>query len=285
MNLRTSAVIRPLGALGVLWCVLLSACGGDAKTQSSTHGGAPVALNAADAQALVARRERLANAAGGPDGRNYAITANVASGTLSGVVTSSSAPPDTTVVPTHDLIACKPFTQPAYPARANGVGEAVVWLSGVSTGRADDAPRRATLMLHNCQLEPRVQRVAAGGTILVNSRDAMTSRLRFTDLGALNGLRATVLLNDAGQVVPTGDATFTPGIVAVRDDLHPWVRAYLAVTPHPFVAITEADGAFRFERVPPGSYTLVVWHERFGTHTRPVNVRAGSEANMPVQLR
>jgi hypothetical protein len=128
---------------------------------------------------------------------------------------------------------------------------------------------------------PRVQRVAVGSTVLVNSRDAMRSRLRFVELGT-GTVRATVEHNDAGQVVPSTAASAAPGIVAIRDDLHPWVRGYLAVAPHPFVAVTGDDGIFRFERVPPGTYTLVVWHERLGARTQRVTVSAGVAANVRV---
>ena len=156
----------------------------------------------------------------------------------------------------------------------------MVWLVGVATGPRDDAPRRVRILLDGCRLEPRVQRVAAGGTVMLTSRDAMMTRLQFLDVGRVSASRGTVLFNDAGQVVPTSDAAKVPGLVQIRDDLHPWVRAYLAVTPHPFVAVTAADGAFRFDNLPPGRYTLVVWHERFGTKQQRVRVDAQVETRV-----
>ena len=108
----------------------------------------------------------------------------------------------------------------------------------------------------------------------------MFLRLQFINVGGVSASRGTVLFNDAGQVVPTSDAAKVPGLVQIRDDLHPWVRAYLAVTPHPFVAVTAADGRFRFDGVPPGRYTMVVWHERFGTKQQRVRVDANVETRV-----
>ena len=155
------------------------------------------------------------------------------------------------------------------------MGHAVVWLVGVTSGPMPNAPRRASLTLDRCRLEPRVQQVAVGGTLQVISRDAMSSRLRFLDAGGRGTVRTLVALSDAGQVVPTAEVAFTPGMVEVRDDQHPWIRAWVAVTSHPFVAITEPGGNFRFDSVPPGTYTLVIWQEQLGTRTRALQVVSG----------
>lgn len=231
--------------------------------------------------------QTLTRAAGGADGARYVVrrgAAAVADGTIVGRVGGGDrASRDTIIVPTHDHAACEPFTQRAVPSASDGVGNAVVWLVGVATGPADSASRRTALRLAGCRLEPRVQRVPVGGTIMVSSKDAMMTRLRFVEVGGDGAPRATVMFNDAGQVVPTSEATARGGLIEVRDDLHPWVRAYIAVAPHPFVSVTEADGQFRFDGVPPGRYTLVVWSEVLGTRTRELTVTSGVETRIDVK--
>jgi hypothetical protein len=44
---------------------------------------------------------------------------------------------------------------------------------------------------------------------------------------------------------------------------------------HPFFAVSAADGSFAIENVPPGTYKLTAWHERFGTQAKDVTVEAG----------
>lgn len=227
---------------------------------------------------------RWSGAAGDVAYRPVRDTATLQAGVLVGrISTAKDVVGDSAITPTHDLDVCHPFTETHLPAQDRGVGNAVVWLAGVSTGPVVDAPRRATLTLDRCQLSPRVQRMATGGTLQVASRDAMSSRLRFVDVGDEHTMRTQVDLTDAGQVVPTSAMSEQPGLVAVRDDRHPWVRAYIAVASHPFVAVTTADGTFHFAAVPPGRYTLVVWQEQLGVRTRAVRVTTGVETRVRVE--
>lgn len=267
----------------------LVACGGSGGAiEASGHiADVPVALGVGEARAAhpAARPRRnegvsLARAADRP----YRVVVRATSGFIVGKI-GGGQPLDTSITPTHDRSVCRPFTQSLVSSRTGGVGNSVVWLAGVTQGPRDDAPLRVRVLLDGCRLEPRVQRVAAGGTVMLTSRDAMITRLQLLDLdgGSASrgtGSRGTVLFNDAGQVVPSSEAAQQPGLVLIRDDLHPWVRGYLAVTPHPFVAVTAADGLFRFDNVPPGQYTLVVWHERLGTKQQRIRVDAQVETRV-----
>jgi hypothetical protein len=46
--------------------------------------------------------------------------------------------------------------------------------------------------------------------------------------------------------------------------IHPWMKAYVWVLDHPFVAKTDEEGNFEIKDVPAGDLTLVYWHESFG---------------------
>ncbi|MEZ5421113.1 MAG: carboxypeptidase regulatory-like domain-containing protein [Vicinamibacterales bacterium] len=37
--------------------------------------------------------------------------------------------------------------------------------------------------------------------------------------------------------------------------------AFVVVFNHPYFQVTDADGRFRIDNVPPGTYTVVGWHE------------------------
>ena len=218
----------------------------------------------------------LARAAGGAA---YQVASVPAPGVVVGRVTGAPAR-DTMITPTVDVEVCSPFSESMVSSTNGGIGNAAVWLVGVTSGPPDDAPRRTRLTLNGCRLEPRVQRVALGGTLLVNGRDAIMSRLQFTAVGAGETTRATVLFSDAGQVVPTSTVAERPALIRVTDDLHPWVRAWLIVSPHPFAAVTAPDGTFRFDQVPPGRYQLVVWHEHLGVQRTAVRVEAHVQTNV-----
>lgn len=226
---------------------------------------------------------QLANAV---SGERYVVRGVVGGATVEGRITVADRRRpfgrDTSIVPTHDLQACRPFTDTRVPNRDGGVGEAVVWLAGVRAGPPDTTAMRARVVLEGCRLVPRVQRVRLGSTLLVGSGDAMSSVLRFSsEMDPARSL-AEVGFTDAGQVVPVETITRAPGLVRVRDARHPWVSGLLAVAPHPWVAVTEADGAFRFGDVPPGRYTLVVWQEALGMRTQPLRVDASVRVRVTV---
>lgn len=56
----------------------------------------------------------------------------------------------------------------------------------------------------------------------------------------------------------------TEVIFPVTCSVHPWMRSYIGVSPHPFFAVTGDDGAFTLKGVPPGTYTIEAVHEKFG---------------------
>ena len=52
-----------------------------------------------------------------------------------------------------------------------------------------------------------------------------------------------------------------PGIVRVFCDIHSHMNAFILVFAHRYFAVTDDDGRYRIENVPPGTYTVEVWNE------------------------
>ncbi|HEY7160761.1 MAG TPA: hypothetical protein VH815_05850 [Acidobacteriota bacterium] len=70
-----------------------------------------------------------------------------------------------------------------------------------------------------------------------------------------------------------------PGVVKfICEAGHNWMTAYVVVLPHPYFSKVDSDGNFIIQDVPIGKYTLVAWHEYFGTLESPIEVKA----NQPV---
>ena len=181
---------------------------------------------------------------------------------------------DSLVNPTHDQRVCRPFRDIITPRQRDGVGNAIVWIAGITSGKPNDLPRRTSIRLNDCRLDPRVHVIAEGGTVLVGSRDAMVSRIRMTDVIGNAVPRTVVPLNDFGQVVPDADIARTAGLVEVTDDRHPWVRGYIAVSPHPYITVTGASGTFQFTGVPAGKHEVIVFSESLGIMRRMIDVRS-----------
>jgi hypothetical protein len=52
-------------------------------------------------------------------------------------------------------------------------------------------------------------------------------------------------------------------LIPVKCNQHPWMKAYIGVLSHPFYAVSGPDGKFEITGLPPGTYTIVAWHEKF----------------------
>ena len=68
--------------------------------------------------------------------------------------------------------------------------------------------------------------------------------------------------------------------IPVKCNIHPWMRGYIAVFKHPFFAVTGKDGSFELKDLPPGNYTVTVWHGKLGTQTQQITVAAGQPAKL-----
>jgi len=69
-------------------------------------------------------------------------------------------------------------------------------------------------------------------------------------------------------------------MIPVKCDVHGWMEAYIAVLPHPYFAVTGADGSFTIANLPAGPYVIETWHERYGTQTQNVTVAAQQTAQL-----
>ena len=63
-----------------------------------------------------------------------------------------------------------------------------------------------------------------------------------------------------------------PGIVRVFCDIHSHMSAFILVFAHRFFAVTDDQGRYRIERVPPGTYTVSAWYEGVAQQSRSIAV-------------
>jgi hypothetical protein len=163
------------------------------------------------------------------------------------------------------------------------LANALVWVAGVSTGKSLPVERRLEVVSEDCAIDPRVQGTVEGASINVFNDDKVIHRLVFLRAGTNDTLVVTPFFN-IGQVVATEKLAKEPGVVEVRCVQHPWTRGYVAVFDHPYFAVTEKDGRFSIDSLPPGSYRLMVWHEGMAKPKEQAVTIAAGEATVDVTL-
>ena len=74
-------------------------------------------------------------------------------------------------------------------------------------------------------------------------------------------------------------------MIPVKCQVHPWMKGYIGVVAHPFFAVTGDDGTFTIKGLPPGTYTVEVWHEKYGTQDQTVTVGAKESKTQDFTLK
>jgi hypothetical protein len=251
---------------------LVSACSGD-STPSAKGTGART----------TARRDRTNDsAAGSVDLASpvYKPSPLAAIGSVSGTIKLDGVvKPDTTPI-TIDQKVCGTHVPSAIDATPTGLGDVIVWIADAKTGKDLPVTRRLELSSEDCELDPRVQATVSGSTVNVFNDDKALHKLVFLDAATGDTIQRMPFFNN-GQVVASEKLAKHAGIVEVRCAQHPWSRAYIATFDHPYYAVTEKDGKFTIDSLPPGKYTVHVWHEGM---KEPMSQQVQVDANGSAKL-
>jgi len=196
----------------------------------------------------------------------YRETGVAHGGTIAGFVRLAAAPPATVVDRiTKDEAVCgkrKPSPR-LVTGRGNGVRYAVVWIDGIAQGKKCPPAGTATLQQKNCQYLPHVLILKPGDELEIVNEDPILHNVHTYDMNA--GLRS--VFNIAQPVrnfhsrVRTADIAGVQSMMTTCDAGHPWMNAYIVRAATPYCTVTDEEGKFRLDGVPPGTYTVRMWHE------------------------
>jgi hypothetical protein len=62
------------------------------------------------------------------------------------------------------------------------------------------------------------------------------------------------------------------------------MKAYILVFSHPYFAVTDEQGRYRIDSVPPGTYTVVAWNEAMELQSRRVTVPESGDVDVDFLL-
>ncbi len=245
----------------------LAACGGDGGRAEQAPGSAVPA--AAETQG------------GGASGYSVVVVTN--GGSISGTISfAGEVPAARTITITDDVDACGSSVeiQDIEVGTGGGLANVVVSLTDITSGAArGEAASPPALDQNGCDFDPHVVMVAAGAVLEILNSDDVSHNVHTMafDNRSFNRTQPPAL--------EKLEATFDVAEkVAVKCDLHGWMNGWIVVTGHPYHAVTDGDGGFVLSNVPPGTYTLEVWHEALGATTREVTVAAGETLDASVEL-
>ena len=154
----------------------------------------------------------------------------------------------------------------------------VVYLENVPGPPPARALQTQKLAQRDKQFVPRVVAVMKGAAVEFPNDDKMfhnvfsLSQAAKFDLGLYkSGTSKTVTFDRAGAV-------------DIYCNIHPEMAATIKVVDGGWFAVTGADGSFRLDDVPPGTYPLVGWIARGTEYHGTVTVKEGQTATVQLEL-
>ena len=111
-----------------------------------------------------------------------------------------------------------------------------------------------------CRFEPHAMVVRTNQTVLVKSDDPVLHNTH--TFPVFNRAENMAIPADERTGIPMTFRIKEPSPVAVKCDIHPWMRAWWLVVDHPYAAVTDERGEFTIDNLPAGEHEFRVWHER-----------------------
>jgi hypothetical protein len=140
------------------------------------------------------------------------------------------------------------------------------------------APRLWHVVLQNRRFDPQVLAATVG------------DRLGFCNLDGVYHHAFSVSAArsfDFGKRLPGQCDTLTlghAGVVNLHCEIHPDMAGYVVVTPNHAFTLADADGRFRLPSLPAGTYTVRVFHPRWGQIRRAVEVARRGDADLELKF-
>jgi plastocyanin len=201
-------------------------------------------------------------------------------GTITGTVElDGTAPAPKKIEVTKDQSVCgKEKEAEELVVKDGKIANAVVSISDIKSGKKME-PETVTLDQHGCHYVPHVLVFPPGSTIKILNSD-----------GILHNIHTYSKMNPPMNVAqPKFKKEITAKFdkaekIDVKCDAHGWMSGVFVVQEHPYYAKSDESGSFKLTDVPPGEYTLKVWHEKLGEKTEKVKVEAGKDAQVTFKL-
>jgi plastocyanin len=149
---------------------------------------------------------------------------------------------------------------------------AVVSIEAIHQGKSFE-PKNRTLSAQLCAFAPRIQWATVGTTLTANNLDSTVHDViaKFPD----ESITKKVIFVSKPQSI----ALNMKGWVKITSENHPWMEAHVHVFEHPYATLTDFNGFFKLENVPPGTYNIKVWHEIMGEKIGRVTVYENETAD------
>jgi hypothetical protein len=197
-------------------------------------------------------------------------------GSITGMIMLDGAPPAPKTINMAGVPPCakqhigdKATTEDVMPGDGGTLQNVVVYLKGDFGAYSFDVPQTpAVLDQGACQFHPHVLALMTNQPLQVVSSDPTGHNVNV--MAKINAAWNRTIAPRSQPFIQSFSHPEVP--IPVKCNIHPWMKAYIAVLDSPYFAVTGKDGTFALQNVPPGTYTLTAWHESFGSTEQSITV-------------
>jgi hypothetical protein len=222
--------------------------------------------------------------AAGPDAPSTS-----AGGTGSGAIAGKVSFSGTVPAPQRAKLSADPMCAAAHKdglerqpvkVKDGGLADVLVYVkSGIS---APYSPPAEPLVLDQigCDYQPSMVVLMVGQPLRIRNSDETLHNIhprptinREFNIGQpRKGMESTKTFDKPELMIPTSC------------EVHPWMRTYISVLPHPFFSLTKEDGTFEIKALPDGEYEVEAVHSQFKSTTGRVTVKDGKTSRLDFSL-
>ena len=157
------------------------------------------------------------------------------------------------------------FDESVVVGEGSALKNTIIYLMDISSGAgfSKDAKVKYELDQKGCHFNPHVRLLPVGQRLTMLNPDKIMHNVHIfsRENPAFNRSQP-----GSRRKMPVKAVKKAEGPVAVKCDVHGWMKAWIAYIPHPYFALSDENGKYTLENVPPGTYKLGYWHEACGTN-------------------
>lgn len=233
-----------ISLMAVLFAGAITACGGGgAEEEAPAEGGEQTTVEVANA------------------------------GTINGTVDFTGTPPANPAIDMSEEPTCAEkhtggATAETVIANEGKLKNVFIYIQEGLTGSFPAPSENVVIDQQGCIYTPHVAGVMVGQGLVFKNSD-----------GLAHNVKAQPSTNRSFNISQPTSMSSSPQrfnsqeiMIPVKCDIHGWMQSYVGVVANPYFAVSGDDGSYSITNVPPGSYTLEAWHEKYGVQTQQVTV-------------
>jgi tetratricopeptide (TPR) repeat protein len=158
----------------------------------------------------------------------------------------------------------------------SGLKDTVIALQGVKKGKPFPT-KMQTFNIDRCHSDKYVIGVRNGENILLENKDPIRHEIATYEINSANYVdqRSNKAIIKQSSQVRSAFVKQDTDEFLIKCNLHPFLQTRGFMVENPYYAISDQEGNFSLENIPPGTYDVLAWHPFIPTQKGTVTIEEG----------